>query len=403
MRVATANAYDSTIELLAKRQADLATQQERLSTGKRVLKPSDDPVAATLAESAANRLSRVQADLRALEASRTSLQQAESGLAESGDLLQRVRELLVTAGNGSFGPSEREDIARQLEGLREQLIGVANLRDSAGRTLFGGLGGAQVPFVDTYGPPAAGVVFAGQRGQAAAGNTSLPQALDGDAIWMRIPRGNGSFTVALDPANSGSIRTDVGQVTDPGQLTGADYEISFAEVAGEMRFTVVNQTSGTPVLTGVPYEAGRTVEFDGISLRMDGDPADGDRVELRPATGPTDIFRVVQDAVDALRYQGDNRGAHQQQELERVMTELDAGLDRVLLARGRAGEWLNRADSLDSLLQGRADDHEIEKSRLEDLDMVKGISDFQNKQVALEAALKSYAQVQRLSLFQYVG
>jgi len=403
MRVATANAYDSTIELLAKRQAELATQQERIATGKRVLKPSDDPVAATLAETAANRLSRVQADARALEFSRTSLQQAESALGESGDLLQRVRELLVSAGNGSFGPSEREDIARQLEGLREQLIGVANLRDNAGRTLFGGLGGAQTPFVDTYGPPASGVVFGGQRGQAAAGDTSLPQALDGDAIWMRIPSGNGSFTLSLDPSNTGGINTSIGTVTDPSMLTGAQYEISFAEVAGEMQFTVFDQTNGVPVLSDVPYVAGQTVAFEGLSFQMMGSPAAGDRIELRPATEPTDIFRVVQDAIDALRYQGSNRSAHQFQELGRVMQEVDAGMDRVLLARGRVGEWLNRADSLQSLLTGRANDYEIEKSQLEDLDMIKGISDFQTKQVALEAALKSYAQVQRMSLFQYVG
>jgi flagellar hook-associated protein 3 FlgL len=107
MRVSTANSYDNTVSTLARRQAELAAQQERLSTGKRVLRASDDPVAATLSETAQNRLSRVQADLRALEASRSSLQQAETGLAESGDLLQRVRELIITAGNGSFGPSER--------------------------------------------------------------------------------------------------------------------------------------------------------------------------------------------------------------------------------------------------------------------------------------------------------
>ena len=279
MRVATANAYDRTIEQLAKRQAELATQQERLATGKRVLKPSDDPVAATLAETASNRMSRVQADLRALESSRTSLQQAESALGESGNLIQRVREVIVTAGNGTFGNSEREDLARQLEGLREQLLGVANLRDNAGRTLFGGLGGAAVPFVDTYGPPAAGVQFAGQRGQTAAGNTSLPQALDGDAIWMRIPRGNGSFTLSLDPANTGGVRSDLGQVTDPSALTGADYRIEFAEVGGQMRFTVLNQTAGTTVLADVPYVAGQTVAFDGLSFRMDGSPASGDRIQ----------------------------------------------------------------------------------------------------------------------------
>ena len=72
-RISTANAYNRTIEQLGVRQSELAEQQVRLSTGKRVQKASDDPVAATLAETAQNRLSRVQADLRALERSRSSL------------------------------------------------------------------------------------------------------------------------------------------------------------------------------------------------------------------------------------------------------------------------------------------------------------------------------------------
>ena len=54
MRIATANNYDSTIKVLADRQAQLAQQQERLATGKRVLRASDDPVAATLSEAARN-------------------------------------------------------------------------------------------------------------------------------------------------------------------------------------------------------------------------------------------------------------------------------------------------------------------------------------------------------------
>jgi flagellar hook-associated protein 3 FlgL len=403
MRVSTANSYDNTVSLLARRQAELAAQQEKIATGKRVEKPSDDPVAATLAETAQNRLSRTQADLRSLETARTGLQQAESGLAESGELIQKVRDLLVSAGNATFGNSEREDIARQLEGLREQLISVANLKDNSGRTLFGGLGGSATPFVDLYTPSGNGVQFNGQRGQAAAGNTSLPQTLDGNAIWMRVPEGNGSFTLSLGAGNTGGVSTTVGEVTNPAALTGADYRIDFADVAGVKQYTVTNLTTPAanpmPGQTGVPYTSGMTIEFDGQSLQMSGLPAAGDQINLVPS-GKTDIFSVVQDAVDALRYTGANSSAHRTQELGRTMAELDAGHDRVLLARGRAGEWLNRADSLDTLLEDRGVDLKAEKSRLEDLDLVQGISDFQTQQLGLEAALKSYAQVQRLSLFQ---
>jgi flagellar hook-associated protein 3 FlgL len=44
-----------------------------------------------------------------------------------------------------------------------------------------------------------------------------------------------------------------------------------------------------------------------------------------------------------------------------------------------------------------------DRSRAEDIDMVKGISDFQTQQIGYDAALKTYAQVQRLSLFNYMS
>ncbi|MCU0764333.1 MAG: flagellar hook-associated protein FlgL [Hydrogenophaga sp.] len=406
MRVSTANSYDNTISLLARRQAEMSQQQERLATGKRVLKPSDDPVSATLSETAQNRRTRVEADQRALDASKTSLQQAESALAESGELIQRVRDLFITSGNATFTDSEREDVARQLEGLREQLIDVANRKDNAGRTLFGGLGGSSTPFVDLYTPTGAGVQFEGLRGQAAAGAASLPQSLDGHAIWMRVPGGNGSFTASLGAGNTGGVSTSVGTVIDPAALTGDQYRIDFADVAGEMQFTVTNLTNAganpMPGLTGVPYVQGRSVEFDGLALRLDGVPAAGDTVEIAPSA-PTDIFSVVQNAINVLRDTSPNRSALQTTEMARAITELDAGHDRVLLARGRAGEWLNRADSLDTLMEDRVVDFKAEQSRLEDLDLVKGISDFQSQQIALEAAIKAYGQVQRLSLFQVIN
>jgi flagellar hook-associated protein 3 FlgL len=405
MRVSTANAYDNTVALLTRRQAELSKLQENLATGKRVLRPSDDPVAATLAETAANRLSRTQADLRALEASTTSLKQAESGLAESSELIIKVRDLLVSAGNATFTSSEREDVARQLEGLREQLIAVANRKDSAGRTLYGGLGGASTPFVDLYGPSGAGVQFQGQRGQAAAGAASLPQALDGEAIWMRVPQGNGSFTIGLNAANTGGMSTDMGQVSDATLLTGDAYRIDIADVAGVLQYSVTNTTTGTPVAghTGVPYVAGGTISFDGLSLQMRGTPAAGDRIDVAPVSAPTDIFQVVQNAVNALRSGTAGNSAALSQDLARAMTELDAGHDRVLLARGRAGEWLNRADSLGGLMEDRKVDLKAEQARLEDMDMVQGLSDFKAQELGLEAAIKSYAQVQRLSLFSVIG
>ena len=97
MRVATANSYDNTVNTLSKRQSDLVDLQQRISSGKRVLKASDDPVSAVLSEATSNRLARVESDQRALERSRTSLSQAESALGEAGDLVQQVRDQIGRA------------------------------------------------------------------------------------------------------------------------------------------------------------------------------------------------------------------------------------------------------------------------------------------------------------------
>jgi flagellar hook-associated protein 3 FlgL len=64
---------------------------------------------------------------------------------------------------------------------------------------------------------------------------------------------------------------------------------------------------------------------------------------------------------------------------------------------------LNRADRITSNNDNRTIQQEADRSRAEDVDMIKGISDFQNQQTGYSAALQSYAQVQKLSLFNFIG
>jgi flagellar hook-associated protein 3 FlgL len=68
------------------------------------------------------------------------------------------------------------------------------------------------------------------------------------------------------------------------------------------------------------------------------------------------------------------------------------------------GEMLNRLDGIEVAAGGQqAGFAQTEKSNAEDLDMVEAISQFQNKQTGYEAALQSYASIQKMSLFQYIS
>jgi len=185
-RTGSANTYDTAIRNITTRQGALSGLQENLTAGKRVIRPSDDPTSAALAERALTRINRIATDQRALEAQRNSIVVAESTLGSVTDAMQRFRELLVSAGNGIHSGAERRAIAVELQGLRDHIFSLANTQDTNGQPLFGALNSALTPFVG----PQAGAPdysFNGLPGQSGSSAVSIPFTLDGDSAFMHQP------------------------------------------------------------------------------------------------------------------------------------------------------------------------------------------------------------------------
>jgi flagellar hook-associated protein 3 FlgL len=191
MRISTAFAFESSLANLQRRQSALTDTQEQLTSGKRVQRASDDPAASALAERALAASSRAVAQQRALDASKNDMQLSESALGDGANLLNQARDLVVTAGNGSYTDSDRATLVQQLQGLRTDLLAVANRKDANGRYLFGGQGSDTQPLVDAPG----GVTFSGAAGQQrAATSEAMPMSIDGRSAWLQAP----------DPARPGN-------------------------------------------------------------------------------------------------------------------------------------------------------------------------------------------------------
>ena len=114
------------------------------------------------------------------------------------------------------------------------------------------------------------------------------------------------------------------------------------------------------------------------------------------------MFDVLDQAVAALKTPG-RTGAQIAQTNADGLRDVDAVLGNLQAARSAAGQVLDRIDSETDRLDSQKLASTTERSNAEDVDMVHAISDFQSKQSGYDAALKSYAMVQRLSLFQYVN
>ncbi|MEO7855029.1 MAG: flagellar hook-associated protein FlgL [Rubrivivax sp.] len=398
MRIVSANTFATSVETLQLRQQDLMLAQDRLTSGKRVSRASDDPAAAARVERALAAASRSDADQRALEASRNAMQQAESALGDAGEMLQQVRELVVSAGNGTYTAAERQQLGLRIAGLREQLLAVANRSDGVAGFLFGGQGSAQPPFVDGAG----GVQFRGASGQTLVpGGELLPMTFDGRQGWLQARSGNGVFVTSADAGNGPDAWIDAGRVTDPALLSGDAYSVLMSGNAPNASYSVLRNGAPTAAVN-LPFTPGQAIEFDGMALTIGGTPSNGDRFELMPSANDLSLFGTLERIATGLQ-NSQASSAQSTQVVQHGLRDIDALAANLQLQRSQAGSSLNRIDSVENRLADIKLGAQTDRSLAEDLDMVHAISDFQNKQTGYDAALKTYSLVQRMSLFQYLN
>lgn len=397
MRLSTAHAFDASIESLVQRQARLSQSQLQLTTGRAVNRASDDPAAAARAERALASEARSRSMQRAVEASRSAMSVAESTLGDAGELMQQARELMVAAGNATLGDAGRASIGERLRDLRAQLLMLANQGNSAQGFVFAGQGVSEAPFLDA----ATGVQFTGTEG-ASVGDSGEPLALslDGNAVWLRAQSGNGVFETTATLSN-GSAWIDAGQVSDPQALTGSSYDIVFDVTAGVTTYAVLQGGAPTAV-TAAAFTPGQQIVVDGQAVRIAGQPADGDRFGLAPATPDLDIFSVLDAAASALQTPA-QPAARVAQSVAFGLRDIDAAMAGIGSARAQAGALLARIDAVSGRLQDTELHAHTARSAAQDLDMVRAISDFQNQQTGYEAALKSHAMLRQQSLLQYLN
>ena len=161
MRISTNTIYQSGISKISELQGNQSRLQQQISTSKRILSPSDDPVASsraleikqTLATNAQFASNRVIAQ--------NQLSTVDNVLDSVSDLVLSVQSTMVSAGNSSYNNSERSYMASEIRASLDQLIGLANTKDGAGHYLFSGFENT----TPAYAKSATGATYQGDNNQ----------------------------------------------------------------------------------------------------------------------------------------------------------------------------------------------------------------------------------------------
>ncbi len=399
-RISSSMMYQQALADIRRNQTEIARLQAGVGSGRRILKPSDDPAGATRALDIGETLARLdqyQVNAR-LADQRLSVE--DSTLEGVQNVLVRVKELALAANSGTQTRESRAAFRTELTQRLSELLDLANVRDANGDYLFGGFSGATQPFVrDGSGA----VIYAGDQGVRELQLSSTRRVADGDSgdrVFMRVAAGNGRFSVSADAGNTGTGVLHAGSVSDPAADTGDAYSIRFTSAS---TFDVVNDTLGATVLAGQSFTEEAVIAFEGIATRIGGQPAAGDRFHLTPG-GAKPLFETLRDFIATMNVDPVTGAdaAKQHQAMNAVIDSLDRGLEHVLEVRTTIGARLSALDAVQVQNEDLGFELRSTLSEIQDLDMTQAIASLQQRITSLEAVQQSFVTLSRLSLFDYL-
>lgn len=148
MRVTQGMLASNSLKNLSNSYKQMGKYQDQLATGKKITRPSDDPVVAMKGMYYRSNLSEVEQYKRNLSEAYLWMENSEAGIEQVNNGLQRVRELTLQGSNGTLVDTDKEAVAREIEQIKKDIMTVANTQ-VAGRYIFNGTDTTNPPVMDS--------------------------------------------------------------------------------------------------------------------------------------------------------------------------------------------------------------------------------------------------------------
>ena len=141
MQISTSVFYDTASRRMTELTGKANALQVQISTGKKLINPSDDAAAAAQVAEFDRRDADDAVYKTNLTLAGSLLQQADTTLGQIGNQVQKALELTTQAANGTLNAANRSSVGDQIASIRDALLSLANSKDSRGLPLFGAAAG----------------------------------------------------------------------------------------------------------------------------------------------------------------------------------------------------------------------------------------------------------------------
>jgi flagellar hook-associated protein 3 FlgL len=396
MRVTEGTGQQQFLTAINSLETSISQTQGEISSNKSFSTASENPVAAGEVNTYNQALAQSQQYATNASSAQTNLNTEGSTLTQITNQLQSLRDLALEANSGTLTASDQSGIASQIQQIQSSLLALANTQNGSGDYIFGGYATQTQPFALT----ATGATYSGDQGiqqvQIAAGQT-VATGDNGDAVFNQIKTGNGTFTVSANAANTGTGLIGATTVSNAAAYDGGTYQIEFTP-AGGGAYNIVN-AGGTTVSSGT-YTAGSNISFKGLQIALSGTPAAGDSFTVAPSTKQS-IFTTVQNLATALQSSPSSSTALSNT-ITGVINNLDQALTNISDIQASVGGRMNTITTQQSVQTSQQTQLQTSISSLQGLNVAAAITQLDQQNTTLQAALQAFSLTQGLSLFKFI-
>ncbi len=409
MRITTNLIFDQNLRAINDNQGRLSDIQTQLATGRKLLRPSDDPVGAVQVIRMTEELEKFDQYKRNISLARNNLELQETTLRSLNEIVNRARVLTIQSSSGIFTNSDRQTISEEIEQLRNQTIDLMNAQNFSGEYIFAGYQSDQVPFRFDPSDTANPVTFAGDDGTNAiqvSDSVTVQTTSSGSTIFENVFKRN-SFDVN---GTTGGLVVNGSSVInqalfddfyrnnfDPGVPANNQFELRI--LAGN---SVEVTNTGTGVVVGTAnYVTDDPILFQGMSFDASSIGV-GDTINFElPRPQKSNLAETLHNFAVALQSEtiSDNDFT---KAVNDSLVGLDAGLTQMARESSSLGGRLNIIDSVESSILDSELANQAARGAIQDVDFAEASSEFSKQETALNAAFASFPRIAGLSLFDFI-
>lgn len=421
--------YSSFLNGIANQEAQIALLQQQISTGTTVQTAAQNPSAYETAALASDQINQLNGNTLTQSTLQTQLGAANSAYSSMNSLFDNIQSILEQSLNGTTSSKNLNALADQVQSASQQLLSLGNTQLPNGTYLFGGSRGNIAPFqIDSSG----NISYFGDSAQSLANidsTTTANSLVNGDVLASTLS-GNGTSFITASSGNTGTgqilqqglsntLQANAFQAGNDGitisfstnangtiDYTATQVSGQFSNVNGMSVFTPTAGGSSKILKTGTldTTSGGQTdLTINGMNFSITGSPANGDHFTIAPSR-PQSAFSLLQGISSVLGSAQSTKAetAQTNQALNQYLAGIEQYQQSVTVSQAQNGITLQAiaVAQTSNTTQENSDQATINNATA--VNMPAAITALNQTMTAVEASMKTFAEAQNLSLFQYL-